>query len=51
MTSLYRVNCTDCSFSATVVGGFEDALETVAVHRRRVGANPAAHFVNIHHLS
>ena len=42
----YDLSCTDCSFEATVEGGFGDALETADEHQDGSGA-AAEHFVDV----
>lgn len=42
----YDPTCTDCSFEATVEGGFGDALEIADEHQDGSGA-AAEHFVDL----
>jgi hypothetical protein len=47
----YRLDCTDCSFQATVVGTRADVSDEIDAHREEQDAGPTEHFVNVHRVS
>lgn len=48
MEECYELDCTDCPFETTVVGEFEAVFDEIEAHRQEQGADPHAHFVNVH---
>lgn len=45
-TALYLLECTDCSFEATVEGDLDDALEIADNHQEGNGVREGDHFVD-----
>lgn len=50
VNSRYELECTDCSFQATVVGEFDEVFEDIEAHREECSAGPTEHFVNVHRV-